>query len=88
LGPAPDTTYTFHIDYYAAFKPLSTANPTNWLTDHAMDLLLYTSLLQATPYLMADERVQLWQAAYQDALQSVTLADRDRDGSALMTRPA
>lgn len=88
LGPEPDTSYTFHIDYFGAFPSLSSTNTSNWLTDNAMDLLLYCALLQATPYLMADNRVQLWQAAYQDALQSVILADRDRAGSFMMTRPA
>lgn len=40
LNARSDKAYPYRIDYYGALAPLAEANPTNWLTDDAADLLI------------------------------------------------
>jgi len=47
----------------------------NWLTEYAPDVLLYASLLEATPFLKNDERVQMWQGMYDRAAQALNGED-------------
>ncbi len=37
---------------------------TNWLTENAPEVLLYGTLLEATPFLKNDERIPVWQNMY------------------------
>lgn len=67
FGPYPDSDYGLRGVYYAKPTALGTSNETNWLTTNAPDLLLYGTLVHATPYIGKDERVSLWEAGYQDA---------------------
>jgi len=65
--PSPDAAYPFEILYYELPPLLSEEVQTNWITEYAPELLLYASLLEATPFLKADERIQVWQAMYDRA---------------------
>lgn len=83
LAPAPDMAYSLYLDYKANFPALSSSNETNWLTDNAMDLLLYASLTQAAKYVRDDAAVKLWTQEYQLALEEVKAQDRSRVGGYL-----
>lgn len=76
FGPYPDSTYTIKGLYYASLTALSTSNETNWFTSNAPDLLLFGSLVAATPYIGDDERAVLWKAQYEEAIAEVTRQDR------------
>lgn len=80
VAPTPDTNYTFEVLYYQRVPPLSSANQTNWFTEYAPQAMLYGSLLQAMPFLKNDERVQLWQAMYQQAIEMLKLENVARIG--------
>ena len=67
LSPTPNLGYTLEVLYYELPVLLDSSNQTNWLTDYAPDLLLYASLLEATPFLKADERIPVWQQMYDRA---------------------
>lgn len=67
IVPSPDAPYPFEILYYELPPLLSDEVQTNWITEYAPELLLYASLLEATPFLKADERIQVWQAMYDRA---------------------
>lgn len=67
VAPTPDDTYPFEVLYYALPPLLSESNQTNYLTEQAPDLLLYATLLEATPFLKNDERIQTWQNFYDRA---------------------
>jgi hypothetical protein len=62
--PAPDTSYTGELLYYAKIPALSDENPTNWLIASNPDLYLYGALIQSAPYLKEDERVAAWAGIY------------------------
>lgn len=67
VAPTPDAEYPFEILYYELPPLLSTEVQSNWITEYAPELLLYASLLEATPFLKNDERIQVWQGMYDRA---------------------
>jgi hypothetical protein len=78
VAPTPDAAYNFEVLYYERLQPLDSSNQTNWFTIYAPQALLYGSLLQAMPFLKNDERVQLWQAMYQQAMDVLVAEDKLR----------
>lgn len=66
-APTPDADYPFEILYYELPPLLDDAVQTNWLTEYAPQLLLYGTLLEATPFLKNDERIPVWQSMYDRA---------------------
>lgn len=67
IAPTPDAEYPFEILYYELPPLLDDSVQTNWLTEYAPQLLLYGSLLEATPFLKNDERIGIWQQMYDRA---------------------
>jgi len=85
LGPAPDSAYTVELVYYKKFTALSDSATTNDMLTDNPDVYLYASLLEAEPFLANDARVQLWMAAFKEAITNIQNADsQDRhSGNAL-----
>ena len=75
LAPTPSSTNTLEITYFQRLSPLSTGNPTNWLTSNAPDLLLYGALIEAEAYLVNDPRIQLWKAAFDESMNEWNLQE-------------
>ena len=78
VAPTPSDDYNFEVLYYERLQPLDSSNQTNWFTIYAPQALLYGSLLQAMPFLKNDDRVQLWQALYQQAMDVLVAEDKLR----------
>jgi hypothetical protein len=78
VAPTPATAQTWEILYYEQPALLGDDFQTNWLTEYAPDLLLYATLLEATPFLKKDERIQTWQAMYDRAAQAISGEDLKR----------
>jgi hypothetical protein len=78
IAPTPDTAKTLEILYYEQPRFLGEDFQTNWLTEYAPDVLLYATLLEATPFLKSDERVQMWQGMYDRAAQALNGEDLKR----------
>jgi hypothetical protein len=78
LAPTPDADSTLEILYYEQPALLGEELQTNWLTEYAPDLLLYAALLEATPFLKSDERMQTWQVLYDRAAQAISGEDLKR----------
>ena len=78
VAPTPNANYTFEVLYYQRVQPLDSSNQTNWFTEYAPQALLYGSLLQAMPFLKNDNRVQLWQTMYQQAMDILVAEDKLR----------
>ena len=68
IVPTPVATIPWQITYYQLPPLLDDTNQTNWLTDYAPNALLYRSLLEATPFLKNDERIQVWEGFYRDEM--------------------
>ena len=79
LGPNPDAVYTTSMLYYQAFAALSDAATTNDMLTNNPDVYLYGTLLEAEPFIMNDERVPLWLAAFEKAVGDIQNQDnKDR----------
>jgi len=79
LGPSPDAVYTTSMLYYKTFTALSTDNTTSEMLTNNPDVYLYGTLLEAEPFIMNDERVPLWLAAFEKAVSDIQNQDnKDR----------
>lgn len=78
LGQTPGQAYNFEIVMYQEPEPLDVGNQTNYLTDVAPDLLLYSTLLEAQGYLKNMDMVPVWQTARDESIQQLTGLDMRR----------
>lgn len=67
----PDTSYTGEIIYYASVTALSDSNTSNAILARSPGLYLFGSLVEAAPFLMHDERIQVWDGMYQRCLDQL-----------------
>jgi len=80
FGPIPNDGTVITGTYYAKPALLRNAGGT-WLITNAPDMLLYGALLEAEPFLKNDARLALWQAMYQNALDTYRAMNRDEADS-------
>ena len=79
LGPAPDAVYTTSMLYYKTFTALSDSATTNDMLTNNPDVYLYGTLLEAEPFIMNDQRIQVWLGAFDKAVASIQNQDnKDR----------
>ena len=79
LGPNPDAVYTTSMLYYKTFTALSDNATTNDMLTNNPDVYLYGTLLEAEPFIMNDQRVQLWATAFKQAIDDIQFQDnKDR----------
>lgn len=78
IAPTPSAAYNFEVLYYERIQPLDSSNQTNWFTTYAPQALLYGSLLQAMPFLKNDTRTPIWQAQYQQIMDTLVAEDKLR----------
>jgi hypothetical protein len=71
LYPAPDSSYEVAMQYYARVPALSDAETFNWILTDYPDIYLYGALVHAAPYLADDQRVSVWAALYQSAVDAL-----------------
>jgi hypothetical protein len=66
---------TLEMSYFARIPSLTEDAPANWLLTRRPDAYLYGALMHAAPYLMEDERVQVWVTGYGNAISALNDAD-------------
>jgi len=71
FGPAPDATYDALLTYFQEIPPLSAESETNWLVTAHYSIYLYGALCMAEAYIWDDERLPLWKAAWDEALDEL-----------------
>lgn len=71
LAPTPNEDYTLEMVYRANIPALTSTNTTNWLLTLAPDLYLYGTLLESAPYMKEDERIAVWSAGVQSAIDQL-----------------
>jgi len=87
LGPAPDSAYNLILTYKQSIPALSDAVPTNWLLTRHPDIYLWATLLAAEAYLVNDERLGVWKAALDEAIDElIQAANRKRFTGAMRLR--
>lgn len=77
FGPYPKD-FTLSGLYYAKQDPLRTTDP-SWYVTNAPEVLLYGALLEAEPFIREDERLVVWKAFYDGAVQSLIDENRRAD---------
>jgi hypothetical protein len=75
LAPIPDSNYTLKMLYFAAPTFLSDSNTSNVFLANCPDILLYGALLEASPWLMDDARINTWGTMFDRAVKSITTSD-------------
>lgn len=78
FSPTPDEAYPFEVSYWELPALLDDTNQTNWTTDFAPNALLHGALLQATPFLKNDERIETWQNIYEKDVAILEAQDTKR----------
>ena len=76
FAPVPDGTKTVQILYYAKPDFISTSQASNVYLAYFPDALLYATLAEAEPYLMNDDRVQVWASLYDRAIANIKENDK------------
>lgn len=71
FGPSPDGPYTAELIYYAEPDLIDTSTATNWLSLQAPELILYGALVEASLFLKDDQRVQFWEAKFQNVFKAL-----------------
>ena len=61
------------LSYYRTMPPLNTTSTANWALVKYPDLFLYGALVHSAPYLKADERLEVWEGAYQKILTDIEI---------------
>jgi len=75
LAPIPDAVYSLELTYQQKIPALSVSSPTNWLLTSWPNAYLYGALLAATPFIMNDARLTVWQALYKIAVDGINDTD-------------
>ena len=70
LCPTPDQNYTIEM-VYRRYIPALSGNETNWLLTLAPDVYLYGALMEAAPYLLNDDRIPVWSAGFNGAIDKL-----------------
>jgi len=86
--PAPSEEIDIEMIYYGKIPALSASNTTNWLLNSSPDVYLYGALSHAAPFLLDDQRIQVFGQVYLARTQSI--ADESQksmhSGSPLIAR--
>jgi|TARA_R110000803_G_scaffold186745_2_gene249125 hypothetical protein len=73
LAPTPSTNFTFELHYF--YRPPSLVDGsdsgTTWLSENAMNAMLYGSLVEACTYLKNFESIAVYEQRFQEALSSL-----------------
>ena len=79
VAPTPSTSMPVEISYRRRLPALSSTNLTNWLTDNAMDCLLFGGLLEASSFNRNAGMLERYTQLYQAAVQKVTEEQQARN---------
>lgn len=71
LCPTPDANYTIEMLYRANMPALTSTNTFNWLLLMAPDVYLYGALMESSPYIKEDARLQVWGAGFSAAVDGL-----------------
>jgi len=83
LGKMPDSAKVLEFGYFKRPTGLSDSNTTNDILTNFSDLYLYSCLAESEPFIMNDERLQVWASLYKEGVRTANeSAQRGRSSSA------
>ncbi len=83
LGNMPDAAQTLELGMFKRATALSDDNTSNDILTNFPELYLYAALSESAPFLMADERLQVWAGLYKEGIKTANeSAQRGRTSSA------
>lgn len=71
VGPSWTAGGNLSLSYYKKETQLSDSATTNWYITNVPDALLYGALLEASPFLLADTRIDVWQRFYDRSIGNI-----------------
>ncbi len=87
IWPLPAVDDVVEIDYYAKVPALADDRDDNVFSEYHPDAFIYAALLEATPYLHEDERLETWTTFYNNIRDAINVtADRANKGSTPLKR--
>lgn len=75
VRPTPDKSYKYDLYFYQYSEELVNDSDYNYWTVNAWEIVLYGALIEASPYLIDDPRLPVWQNLYADAMQRLRIAE-------------
>ena len=69
--PSPSSEYTLEMLYVSKIQPLTSSNTSNWILTYFPDCYLYGALMHTAPFLEEDQRLTVWSALYDKAIEAV-----------------
>lgn len=75
IGPTPDQSYPFEVMLWEMPALLDSVNTQNWITIYAPEVLLYSALLECTPFLKNDERIPTWEKFFSEGMSALSNED-------------
>lgn len=90
IGPTPSLAFPYELVFYEKPVPLDSNNSSNWTTQYAPQLLLFSCLLEASAWVKNKDLIASWQDGYQRALKQVEFDSKRRllDRSAANPNPS
>jgi hypothetical protein len=89
LGMQPDAAKVLELGFFKRPTGLSTVNTTNEILTNFPDIYLYSCLAESEPFLMNDERLQVWASLYKEAVETANnSAQRGRSSGAPLNMTA
>lgn len=75
--PTPSAAVTLQLSYYQDIPAMAAQadSGTNWLLTSHPDIYLYSTLMQASPYIMDQQSTQLWDGLLARSMQELQMAD-------------
>ena len=88
LSPIPESNTTIDIIYKKKLSGLSDDTDTDAILTNYPNVYIYATMLEATPFLVDDERIDVWGNLYKEEINSINekSADFEWSGAPLMMK--
>ena len=68
LAPTPSSNFTFELHYFFRPQSLTDSSSTTWISENAINALLYGSLAEGAMYLKNFESIPVYEQRFQEAI--------------------
>lgn len=72
VAPTPAQSYPFEVLLWELPALLDDSNQQNWISIYAPETLLYSALLECTPFLKNDDRIPTWKGFFDEGMTALS----------------